>query len=69
MGADAETRKLNIIVGGERAQIGELQWVPPLGTRGTPKKRRRKNCRSQRGQGYQENPAYRIMAKIIALGR
>ena len=69
MGADAETRKLSLMVGGERARIGELHWVPPLGTRGTPRKRRRKNCRNQRGRGYQENTAYRIMARIIALGR
>lgn len=40
---------------GERFQIGDRYWVPTLRAQGTPRKRKRKNFRSHRGQGHEEN--------------
>lgn len=44
----------------ERAQVGNLQWVPLIETPATPQKRAKKNCKSQQGQEFKESRIYRI---------
>lgn len=53
MGAESETHIQTL--GEERAQIGDLHQILPLGAHGTLWKRERKNYRSQRDVGHKEN--------------
>ena len=77
MGADAETHSQ--ILGGEKAQIGGLHWVPPFKAWKPWWKRREKKNENQTGGGHWEStnptwvcarsPAYMLCLLAWYLGR